>query len=190
MTRAAGNDLRALKEHPFEVLRELERRTRVAVTGGPGDDVGAEEWVGVGIRLGGERFVVARGEVREVLMVPSSITRVPGAKPWVRGLANVRGHLLPIVDLRVFLGAGIGGSERSVRVLVAQNAEFPVGLVVDEVYGFRRFFEREHTGDFPQATIRCERYLQGAFRRGLEVWPVFHLTKLLESRDFQRAAED
>jgi twitching motility protein PilI len=187
---AAGNDLRALREHPFELLRELERRSRLAITGNPGDDASAEEWVGIGLRLGQERFVIAREEIREVLMLPSTLTRVPGAKTWVRGLANVRGHLLPIADLRSFLGGGEANGERSARVLVAASAEFPVGLVVDEVYGFRRFLQRERVDELPQVTIRGDRYLQGAFRRGLEVWPVFSMQRLLQSREFQRAAED
>ena len=190
MTTTAGTDLRALREHPFEVLRELERRSRVAITGSPGEDVSTEEWVGIGLRLGNERFVIRREEVREVLMLPSTLTRVPGAKPWVRGLANVRGHLLPIADLRGFLGGGEAGGERAARVLVVNSTEFPVGLVVDEVFGFRRFLQREHVTEFPQPVIRGDRYLLGAFRRGLEVWPVFSLDRLLQSREFQRAAED
>ena len=186
----AGTDLRALKEHPFELLRELERRSRLAITGNPGDDASAEEWVGIGLRLGYERFVVGREEIREVLMLPSTLTRVPGAKPWIRGLANVRGHLLPIADLRGYLGGGDVQTDRSARVLVANSTEFPVGLVVDEVYGFRRFLLREKVADFPQTAIRADRYLQGAFRRGLEIWPVFSMDRLLQSREFQRAAED
>ena len=75
------------------------------------------------------------------------------------------------------------------RVLVASSTEFPVGLVVDEVYGFRRFMQRERVGEFAQPVIRADRYLQGAFRRGLEVWPVFSMDQLLQSREFQRAAE-
>lgn len=190
MTRVAGNDLRTLKEHPFEVLRELERRSRTALAGGADDDAGVEEWQGIGIRIGSERFVVARSEVREVLMLPANITRVPGAKLWMKGLANVRGHLLPIVDLRMFLGASTAAAERTYRAIVLNDPEYAVGLIVDEVYGFRRFLEREHTTDFAQPMMRCDRYLQGAFRRGLEIWPVLQLAKLLESRDFQRAAED
>jgi twitching motility protein PilI len=185
----AGVELRSLREHPFELLRELERRSRLALTGSAGDDADAEEWVGVGVRLGNERFVIAREEIREVLMLPSTLTRVPGAKAWVRGLANVRGHLLPIADLRAFLGGGSIDVERSARVLVASSTEFPVGLVVDEVYGFRRFMQRERVGEFAQPVIRADRYLQGAFRRGLEVWPVFSMDQLLQSREFQRAAE-
>lgn len=190
MNRVAGNDLRALREHPFEVLRELERRSRAALAGGAEDDAGVEEWQGIGIRIGAERFVVPRNEVREVLMLPASVTRVPGARPWMKGLANVRGHLLPVVDLRTFLGSSPAAAERTYRVIVLNNPEYTVGLIVDEVYGFRRFLEREHTTDFAQPMMRCERYLQGAFRRGMEVWPVLQLDKLLESRDFQRAAED
>ncbi|MCK6372185.1 MAG: chemotaxis protein CheW [Gammaproteobacteria bacterium] len=190
MMATSGNELRALREHPFELLRELERRSRVAITGTADDDSSVEEWVGIGLRLGNERFVVAREQVREVLMLPSALTRVPGAKAWIKGLANVRGHLLPIADLRAFLGAGATESDRSARVVVLNTPEFPVGLVVDEVYGFRRFLQREHVDEFPTPQLRCEPFLEGAFRRGLEVWPQLTLNALLENREFQRAAED
>lgn len=187
---AAAGSLRALRDHPFELLREMERRSKVAAAGMRGEDVAADEWVGVAFRLGAERFVVERGQVREVLMVPGAVTRVPGAKSWVRGLANVRGHLLPLVSLREFLGAGAGGNERTARVLVAQSTEVPVGVIVDEVYGFRRFLDREREAESPATVVRCERFLAGMFRRGNESWPVFSLALLLEDRDFQRAAAE
>jgi len=188
MVVASQGSLRALGEHPFELLREIERRSRAAAAGVHGEDTGLAEWVGVGFRLGTERFVVPRDEVREVLMVPPAVTRVPGAKSWVRGLANVRGHLLPLVDLREFLGSGVGGTERTARALVANSSEFPVGLVVDEVFGFRRFVDRELADEAPATVIRADRFLAGCFRRGGEVWPVFSLNRLLDARDFQRAA--
>lgn len=189
MTAAAGSPLRSLREHPFELLRELERRGKVALAGGSIAGTDVTEWVGIGFRLGAEQFLMARQEVREVLMVPSSLTRVPGARAWVKGLANVRGHLLPIVDLRAFLGAGAGGTGRTARVLVLNDGEYPVGLLVDEVYGFRRFLDREHEPEGPETLIRCDRFLAGAFRRSDEVWPVFSSVRLLASEDFSRAAE-
>ena len=73
------------------------------------------EWVGVAFRLAGEVFLVAREETREVLAYPAAVTRVPGARSWIRGLANVRGQLLPIVDLRAFLGSGVTHAERARR---------------------------------------------------------------------------
>ncbi len=182
--------LRSLRMQPFDLLRELERRSIMAAAGIQSVDGAAGQWVGVGFRIDGDRFVISRDELREVLMVPPAVTRVPGARSWVRGLANVRGHLLPLMDMREFLGGGSGGSERSTRVLVLASNEYPVGLLVDEVFGFRRFVEREHGARLPQLRLRCERYLLGCFQRNDEIWPVFSARQLLAAREFQRAAAD
>ena len=190
MVTAAGTDLHALKEHPFDLLRELERRSKAALAGASGDDVSVEEWVGVGFRLGEDKFVVDRSEIREVLMLPSSVTRVPGARSWVKGLANVRGHVLSIVDLKAYLGSGAATGERTARVLVLNRKDFPIGLVVDEVFGFRRFLQRERSSDLPQTVVRCDRYLVGAYLRGGETWPIFSMANLLAGEEFHRAAED
>jgi len=189
MAEAQAIDLRSLKDHPFDLLREIERRSKTALAGASGGDIDVEEWVGIGFRLGDEQFIVARDRVREVLMVPPFITRVPGARSWIRGLANVRGHLLPVIDLQAFLGAGPNSGDRDARVLVLQGIDMPVGLVVDEVYGFRRFLDSERTGEAPNTIIRCDQYLDGAFERGFETWPVFDVDRLQTSAEFQRAAE-
>ena len=180
--------LRTLRDKPFELLRELERLARVALSGQGRDAANEREWVGVAFRMSSENFMVAREETREVLGYPAAITRVPGAKPWIRGIANVRGQLLPIVDLRAFLGGGVTNVTRSSRVLVANHREVPAGLLVDEVQGFRRFADNEFGATVPPTIIRCERYLAGAFRRGADSWPVFSLRSLLESTEFVQAA--
>ena len=180
--------LRSLRDKPFELLRELERLARVALSGQGRDAANEREWVGVAFRMSSENFMVAREETREVLGFPAAITRVPGAKPWIRGIANVRGQLLPIVDLRAFLGGGVTNVTRSSRVLVANHREVPAGLLVDEVQGFRRFADNEFGATVPPTIIRCERYLAGAFRRGADSWPVFSLRSLLESTEFVQAA--
>ena len=186
MAEAAA--LRSLKDRPYELLREFDRRARSAAQGQPEAEVSGAEWVGIAFRLGGEAFLLAREETREVMSFPASVTRVPGAKGWVRGLSNLRGQLLPIIDLRAFLGSGATGVNRATRVLVANHREVPAGLLVDEVMGFRRFYESEFSTDLPPTLLRCERYLAGAFKRGAEVWPVFSLRSLLESPSFLQAA--
>ncbi len=190
MSATAGNSLQSLSEHPFDLLLELERRSKAALAGALGGDVDVQEWVGIGFRLGAEQFIVSREDIREVLMVPSQVTRVPGAKPWIRGLANVRGQLLPIVDLRAYLGAGFGGSSRSARVLVLNSNELPLGLIVDEVFGFRRFLGREYRENIPETMVRCDQYVSGNFSRGGEVWPIFGMQQLLAAEEFRRAAID
>lgn len=184
----AVSRLRTLRDRPFELLREIERLTRAALSGQGADRGEEREWIGVGLRLGTESFLLAREETREVLSYPSMLARVPGAKNWIRGLANVHGQLMPIVDLRNFLGGGTTATNRVARVLVANHREVPVGLMVDEVLGFKKFNDGEFVSDVPPTLLRCERYLAGAFKRGGEVWPVFALRSLLESNDFLQAA--
>jgi twitching motility protein PilI len=180
--------LRSLRDRPFELLLELERRSR-ACAAGQGRDTGPDrEWVGVAFRMSGEVFLVAREETREVLGLPASITRIPGARSWVKGLANVRGQLLPILDLRQYLGSGATNAGRNARVLVVNHREVPAGLMVDEVLGFRRFADREFSAEVPPTVVRVDRYLAGAFRRGSEVWPVLSLRNLVESPSFLQAA--
>lgn len=180
--------LKALRDRPFELLAELERRGR-ALAAQAGQETGpGREWVGVALRMAGELYLVAREETREVLGVPPALTRVPGAQPWVKGLANVRGQLLPIIDLRQCLGSGVTPLTRNTRVIVVNHREIPAGLMVEEVLGFRRFAEDEFSGEAPPTVVRCERYLAGAFRRGQEQWPVLSLRSLIESPAFQAAA--
>jgi twitching motility protein PilI len=182
------NSLRSLRDRPFELLKELEKRSRTVVAGSVAEADAAKEWVGVAFRMGGETFLVAREETREVLGYPSAVTRIPGAKIWVKGLANVRGQLLPMLDLRQFLGSGATASGRNTRIIVVNHRDIPAGLMVDEVLGFRRFAEADFNPDPPPTVIRCDTYLAGAFRRGGEVWPVLSLKTLVESQSFLQAA--
>lgn len=185
MTAAVA--LRSLRDRPFELLLELERRARAAAQG-QREAAAGQEWIGVAFRIGGETFLVARDEAREVMGLPAPITRVPGARTWIRGLANVRGQLLPVIDLKHYLGSGETAPGRNSRIIVVNHREVPAGLVVDEVFGFRRFTEKEFTHTAPPTLIRCERYLAGAFRRGSEAWPVLSLKALVESPSFLQAS--
>ena len=186
----SGTDLslRSLRDRPFELLKELERRSRSVTAGNAPEAAAGQEWVGVAFRMGGETFLVAREETREVLGYPTVITRIPGAKNWVKGLANIRGQLLPMLDLRQFLGSGSTTPGRNTRIVVANHREIPAGLIVDEVLGFRRFADPEFNPEPPPTVIRCDSYLAGAFRRGGEVWPVLSLKGLIESQSFLQAA--
>ena len=182
-------DLAALVKQPFELLAEIERRSRAAHAGQGGVDMPAE-WVGVGFRIGEEQFVANREQVREVLMLPESMTRVPGAKRWLLGIANLRGHLLPLVDVKLLLGSGRTSLRRTTRVISVNHREVPAGLVVDEVLGFRRFMDHEHTDKWPETVVRCDRFLTGAYERGEEVWPIMDIFAFVESNLFLQAAAE
>ena len=186
---SALRDLASLIEQPFELLAEMERRSRQAHSG-EGASAMPTEWVGVGFRIGEEQFVASREQVREVLMLPESMTRVPGAKRWLLGIANLRGHLLPLVDVKLLLGSGRTTLRRTTRVISVNHREVPAGLVVDEVLGFRRFVEAEYGDSWPETIVRCDRFLTGAYERGDDTWPVFDLFEFIESNLFLQAAAE
>ena len=186
---AGSTELADLVEQPFALLLEMERRARAAHAG-HGAGVATTEWVGVGFRIGEEQFVASRDQVREVLMLPDAITRVPGAKRWLLGIANLRGHLLPLIDVKLLLGGGRTTLRRTTRVISVNHREVPAGLVVDEVLGFRRFMDYEFSDESIETIVRCDRFLGGTYQRGDESWPVFDLFDMVESNMFLQAAAE
>ena len=176
-----------LRERPFELLQELERRSRIAASGRGQEAAHQEEWVGVGFRVASTRLVAARQEVREVLTWPG-VTALPGAKPWLLGLANVRGQLLPVTDLGAFFGGEATPIGRSTRVLMVNHADIPAGLLVDEVRGFRRFIASEKAEVMPDMLPGMTPFLSGAYGKDEEVWGVLGLHGLVESAVFLQAS--
>jgi twitching motility protein PilI len=86
------------------------------------------------VRLGAGRFAVALASVAEVGRVPA-ITRVPGVPGWLCGVANWRGRILPILDLRPLLGADATTPDSQSRLLVLTGVGLAAGMVVDAVEG-------------------------------------------------------
>ena len=82
-------------------------------------------------RSGGRVFAVDAGAVLEILPAAPA-TRIPGSPAAVRGLANVRGTLVTVVDAAAAIGVGPAAEMPGPVVLVAQR-ERTVGLAVDEV---------------------------------------------------------
>ncbi len=184
----ATTSIRDLRDRPFDLLVALDRRGRAAAAAPTEETATDREWVGVAWRMAGETYLVAREETREVLTIPGDLTRVPGARNWIKGLANLRGALLPVIDLRQFLGSGATPITRNTRLLVVNHRDVPAGLLVDEVLGFRRFTDGEFSGNSPPTIVRCERFIAGAFRRGADAWPVLSLRLLVENPGFLDAA--
>lgn len=181
-------DLRSLVARPFDLLRELERRSLAASAGGGKTGAAATEWVGVAFRVGDHHLLAAREEVREVLPIPAT-TRVPGAVFWVRGLANVRGQLLPLTDLQALLEGEKTRDYRSSRVLVVNHRQIPAGIIVDEVFGFRRFIDAERVTPAEQDGSPYEPFVTRAYARDGQISTVIGLIQLVESERFLRAAE-
>jgi chemotaxis signal transduction protein len=92
---------------------------------------------GVLLRLGGSRFAVAMADVAEVTSLPA-VTRLPGAPPWLVGVANWRGRMLPVLDIRTLVGVPVtplASSARLVVVMSGLRGELTAGLIAEAVPG-------------------------------------------------------
>lgn len=86
------------------------------------------------IRLGSSRYAIDMTDVAEVAMVPG-VTRIPGSGPWLMGVANWRGRMLPVLDLRPLLEAAALPLASSARLVVLSRDDVLVGLVAEAVPG-------------------------------------------------------
>lgn len=86
------------------------------------------------ILLGTGRFAIELASIAEVGRVPV-ITRVPGLPDWMSGVANWRGRILPVLDLRPLLGAPSAELASTARLIVLTSDGIAVGMVVDAVEG-------------------------------------------------------
>lgn len=176
-----------VKSDPFALLRELERRSLGQAAGLPRQREVREMWHGIGFRLGGVNLVAPLAQVREVL-VPQPLSRVPGTKQWVAGIANVRGTLLPVFDLHAFLGRPAAPRGRHTRTLVVAHRIAGAGLIVEAVAGLRHFSEEERCADLADLPDALRPYLAGGFRQGGQIWGIFDLHRLVEDPGFMQIA--
>jgi purine-binding chemotaxis protein CheW len=84
----------------------------------------------VGFRIGEETFGVRIGSVREIVRVPE-ITTVPNAQETIEGVINLRGKIIPVVDLRKRFGQVEITADKKNRILVVELDNKLVGLIVN-----------------------------------------------------------
>ncbi len=86
----------------------------------------------VSFKLGDEEFGVDIMQVQEIIRM-QNITSVPNAPDFVEGVINLRGRVIPIIDLRKRFGLEQKDHDKATRIIVVKVDEITVGLVVDEV---------------------------------------------------------
>ncbi|TAK39336.1 MAG: purine-binding chemotaxis protein CheW [Lysobacteraceae bacterium] len=177
---------------PFEVLADYERRSLAHVAGLPEQLDAPGLWRGVGFRVGHSRLAAGFDEVVEILPMPQ-VTPVPGAQPWMLGVANVRGNLLPIVDLKQFLEGERTVLHEGQRVLIVRQPGGDVAVTIDELFGQRSFNDEqqlpaEDREGLEFGTGRYVHFVDRIYRLGEDDWGVFSLQKLARTPEFRQAA--
>ena len=93
-------------------------------------------------RLGSEMYALDIMKIKEIIR-PQKLTPVPKAPPFIEGVINLRGAVIPVVDMRKRFDVSVDTDERSERVIVCSVAKKIIGLIVDEVDEVRRYSRKE-----------------------------------------------
>lgn len=176
------------KSEALAILSEIQAATFQNAAQLPLKASAQPEWQGIGFQIGGMRLVSPMGEVGEILKLPK-ITALPGVKSWILGIANVRGKLMPIVDLHEYLSMTPTLPMSQWRVLVVEDDDLVAGLVVEQSLGIQHFLEgsfEEAGGDELESLAP---FIKGAFRHGGRVFFEMELTSILRDEKFFEVAE-
>src|ERR1700720_1098134 len=84
----------------------------------------------VGFRIGTETYGVRIASVREIVRVPE-ITSVPSAPDLIEGVINLRGKIIPVMDLRKRFGSAPTQPDKKNRILVVELDNKLIGLIVN-----------------------------------------------------------
>lgn len=171
----------------FAYLSSLQSRCKANAVGLPTKAKVAADWVGIGFSSNSVRCVARMTEVTEILPMPDVI-RIPGVKKWVKGLANIRGALMPILDLRGYTVGGDTKINKKSRILVVNKSGVLAGILVEEVFGLRRFKEgTQNNNKFNGANENhMSQYFTGQFSDNNEHWNIFSMKTLLTTEAFLR----
>ncbi len=167
----------------FDLLLDIERRSKEQAAGLPQQAEVTRPWSGIGFRMGDVQMVSAVGDVNEILHFPQ-ITIIPGTKSWIKGMANIRGNLIPIIDLNSYLGSTQTQLNAGSRVLIINNADLWAGLLVDQVFGLKHFYEDEIIDEKPEVNEKLGHYITGGYQQNKDNWYVFSMNSLAENPEF------
>jgi purine-binding chemotaxis protein CheW len=151
--------------------------------GGRADQVGRY----VLFTLAGSRYAVSVPHVLEISSVPP-VTPVPNVPTWVRGIVNVRGDILSVIDVRTFLGCAEAHQAEEHRMLVvkARGEEIMTSLVVDQVMGIVPLSTPHLDACTVPTPDNAAPYLNGVYEHGNQVVAVFDLERFLLSPEVRQ----
>ena len=147
---------------------------------------GAERQLVV-FQLGAELYGVEISRVHEIIRL-QSVTRVPRAPSFVEGVINLRGKVIPVVDLRRRFGLPTSEHTRASRIVVVEIGDQVVGIVVDGVSEVLRVNTATVEPPSPVVAGIDSEYLHGIAKLTDRLVILLDLDRIL-ARDERRALE-
>lgn len=160
--RAAEKGFAPSPEEQDEILKARARAlSREAV-----ESNGANGWMdAVVFTMAHERYAVAHEYVREVYPL-QELTPIPCTPPFILGVVNIRGQIMPLTDLKKFFGLPEKGLSDVNRVVVLHAPGVEIAIIADLVIGMRQFDPRKLQSELPTISGIGREYLRGVAADG------------------------
>ncbi|WP_305041842.1 chemotaxis protein CheW [Geoalkalibacter sp.] len=138
-------------------------------------------------RLGEEFYALDIMKIREIIK-PQKLTPVPRAPSFIEGVINLRGVVIPVVDMRRRFGLPIEPGRQKSRIIICSFSEKIIGLLVDEVTEVRSFTREEVQPPPPFMQGPATDFILGVCRVRGELLVILDVEKILsndEKIDFE-----
>ncbi len=126
--------------------------------------------------LADQLYALPIQETQEIIRM-TDITRVPNTKEYVEGIINLRGSIVPVINLHRRLGLPDKEHDDATRIIVVEYNGQKVGMIVDNVQEVGRYAEDEV--EPPAVAGDNVDYLSGVVKKGEELWLLLNLAKVL-----------
>jgi purine-binding chemotaxis protein CheW len=142
----------------------------------------------VGFRIGRETFGLPISVVREIVRVPE-ITSVPNVPDYVEGVINLRGRIIPVLDLRKRFGEKTIESDRKNRIVVVEFENRGIGLLVHSASEVLKVPPSEI--EAPQSVFQEgeSSYISGVAKLKGRLVILLHLPRLLQAGELRKVEE-
>ena len=142
-----------------------------------GSAPGAQQFVGFDIA--GQKHAFRIEQVREIV-VPTRVTRIPEVPPYMDGVSNLRGTIIPIIDLRVLFGFDFREVDAETRTVIVHVGSRIVGCNVDSVSRVM-WVASDQIQAAPDTTMSSSRkFIDGFARVGDELFILLDVDQMLD----------
>ena len=127
-------------------------------------------------QLNEQQYALPIQETQEIIRM-SNITRVPNTKHYVEGIINLRGSIVPVINLNKRLNLPVSQYGEDTRIIVVENGGQKVGMIVDIVLEVGRFSEDEI--EPPSVAGDSVDYLKGVVKKKDQLWLLLNLGEII-----------
>ncbi len=133
----------------------------------------------VGFILNKELYGIDILDVEEIIK-PVDYTYVPNTRPYVMGVINLRGKVIPVVDLRVKFGFVAKPITEHTRIIIINHEEFNVGFVVDKIEKVYYVEKDRIEPTPPNIPPNIEKYVKGVGKMPKKIITLLNIEELLK----------